>query len=46
MRDGMTTLGYGVVTNVIDDIDIEKYEADKKAVKRAAEKARKAEAGM
>lgn len=43
MRDGQTTLGYGVVTGVLDDLDLEQFELEKKAAKKAAEKAKKAE---
>jgi len=44
MRDGVKTLGYGVVTELLEDLDMEKIEAENKAAKKAAKKAREAEA--
>ena len=39
MRDGSVTLGYGVVTDIMEDIDItlleEKRKKEKKALKKA-----------
>lgn len=43
LRDGVKTLGYGVITKVLDDIDIEAFEAERKAVKKAERKAKEAQ---
>lgn len=39
MRDGAGTLGYGVVTAVLPDIDVAQYEEDVRVKKKAAMKA-------
>ena len=43
LRDGRATVGYGVITNILPNIDIKQYEADRKAVKKAEKKAKDAE---
>lgn len=43
IRDGKSTVGYGVVTNVLPNIDLKKYEADRKAQKKKEKKAKEAE---
>lgn len=43
MRSGAKTLGYGVVSNILPDIDMDIYEAEKKKVKKAEKKAQEAE---
>lgn len=44
MRDGNKTLGYGVVTALLDDVDLDAIEAENKAAKKAAKKAKEAQA--
>ncbi len=44
MRDGKVTLGYGVVTQTNPDIDIESLAKERKAVKKAKQAKREAEA--
>ncbi|XP_067928800.1 elongation factor Tu 2-like [Watersipora subatra] len=43
LRSGAKTLGYGVVSNILPDIDMDIYEAEKKKVKKAEKKAQEAE---
>ena len=44
IRDGSKTLGYGVVSQILDDVVIEALMAEKKAIKKAARKAAEAAA--
>ena len=39
MRDGTCTLGYGVVTDLMSDVDIEAFDEVRKKEKKAKEKA-------
>ena len=45
MRDSRSTLGYGVVTDLMDAIDIDKFEEERLKEKKAKQKAEKAEQG-
>ena len=42
MRDGKHTLGYGVVTELLDKVDIEKLDAERKVVKKTLAKEQRA----
>ncbi|KAF6028336.1 hypothetical protein EB796_013361 [Bugula neritina] len=44
LRDGSKTIGYGVISDLLEDMDMEAFEAQKKAAKKAAAKAKEAEA--
>lgn len=44
IRDGNSTLGYGLITDLLADMDVEKYDTERKKEKKAKEKAEK-EAG-
>lgn len=41
IRDGSSTLGYGLITDLLPDMDVEKYDAERKKEKKAKEKAEK-----
>ena len=43
MRDGKCTLGYGVVTDMLDKVDIVKFEDERKKEKKARVKAEEAQ---
>lgn len=43
MRTGHKTVGYGVITDILPDMDIDTYEAEKKKEKKAKAKAKAAE---
>lgn len=43
MRDGKCTLGYGVVTDLLSEVDIDKFEETRKKEKKAKQKERDAE---
>ena len=43
LRSGSKTLGYGVITDILPEFDIDTYEAEKKKAKKAAAKAAAAE---
>ncbi len=38
LRDGMHTLGYGVVTELLDNVDIEELDDQRKKERKAAKK--------
>jgi len=38
MRDGVCTLGYGVVTDLLPDVDLEQFDELRKKEKKAKEK--------
>lgn len=42
LRDGQHTLGYGVITNFLPNVDVEKFKEDIKREKKAAKKAAEA----
>ena len=44
MRDGMCTLGYGVVTDLMDNVDIHEVEESRKKKRKAEAKAKEQEA--
>ena len=39
MRDGSCTLGYGVVTDLLKDTDLDAYAMERKKIKKAKKKA-------
>jgi len=39
MRDGLCTLGYGVITDLLPDVNIEEFDEVRKKEKKAKEKA-------
>ena len=45
LRDGGRTLGYGVVTDMLDEINIEDYEKQRKVEKKQKRKEEEANAG-
>ena len=46
MRDGSHTLGYGVITELLPDIDVEEFDLKRKKEKKARLKAEKEAAGQ
>lgn len=46
MRDGGHTLGYGVVTDLLEGVNMEEYEINRRKEKKALKKALEAAGGM
>ena len=40
MRDGSYTLGYGIITDLLDDVRLEELDVERKADKKARKKAK------
>lgn len=45
MRDGLCTLGYGVITDLLPDVNIDELDDIRKKEKKAKEKAGEEDAG-
>jgi len=46
MRDGSCTTGYGVITDLLPDIDVEQFDIERKKAKKARLKAEQEAAGQ
>jgi len=46
MRDGSCTMGYGVVTDLLPDFDVEQFDIERKKEKKARLKAEQEAAGQ
>lgn len=46
MRDGTHTLGYGVITELLPDVDLEEFDLIRKKEKKAKRKAEQEAAGQ